>query len=204
MLACPLTCQHLHCHRIHSLLKKIRRRKRELYENRKCLTKMTFTSLTGMMKSVELKAKNRAVPSSTSLPHSRILAADITSPHSQNFNLSMTKEQSCQLPVQIQVHFSAQSCSSVLSVASSPPLSAPISLLFSQDLSFSPWPPSLIRCELHIICRFGLGQHLRWDSPFEGTLLTGRCLPLSGQTQQLSVVVYLIINHRSSLKGSEN
>ena len=51
-----------------------------------------------MMKSVELKAKNRAVPSSTSLPHSRILAADITSPHSQNFNLSMTKEQSCQLP----------------------------------------------------------------------------------------------------------
>ena len=107
-------------------------------------------------------------------------------------------------PVQIQVHFSAQSCSSVLSVASSPPLSAPISLLFSQDLSFSPGPPSLIRCELHIICRFGLGQHLRSDSPFEGTLLTGRCLPLSGQTQQLSVVVYLIINHRSSLKGSEN
>ena len=42
-------------------------------------------------------SSNRAVPSSTSLPRSRILAADITSPHSQNFNLSLTKEQSCRL-----------------------------------------------------------------------------------------------------------
>ena len=110
-------------------------------------------------------------------------------------------------PVQIQVHFSAQSCSSVLSVASSPPLSAPISLLFSQDLSFSPWPPSLIRCELHIICRFGLGQHLRSDSPFEGTLLTGRSLPLqcfgANTAASCNCRVYNAKSqfyHRSSLK----
>ena len=144
-----------------------------------------------------MSSKQRIVPS----PH-LLLCLTVGS-----FNLFMTKEQSCQLPVQIQVHFSAQSCSSVLSVASSPPLSAPISLLFSQDLSFSPWPPSLIRCELHIICRFGLGQHLRWDSPFEGTLLTGRSLPLqcfgANTAASCNCRVYNAKSqfyHRSSLK----